>query len=121
MKNKEQKRKHDRIDSLHLLNYICFDENNEEVNQGMGRTLNVSQGGILLETHIPVNKNHIISLSIGIEEDLVDIQGKVIYNRQGESGKTETGIEFVNIDDASLHVLKRYIIAFRELQEQKDE
>lgn len=121
MKNNEQKRKHDRIDSLLLLNYICRDENNEEVNQGMGRTLNVSQGGILLETHVPVDKNHTISLSIGIEEDLVDIQGKVIYNRQGDSGKTETGIEFINVDQASLRVLNQYIDAFRELQKEKGE
>ena len=117
----DQKRKHDRIGSLHLLNYVCLDENNEEVNQGMGRTLNVSQGGILLETHVVLDKNHVISLSIGLEEDLVDIHGTVIYGREGEKGKIESGIEFQNIDEASLQVLDRYIIAFRKMQKEEEE
>jgi c-di-GMP-binding flagellar brake protein YcgR len=111
-----QKRKHDRIGSLNLLNYVCLDENNEEVNQGMGRTLNVSQGGILLETHIPIDKHYIISLSIGLEDETVDIKGKVIYNQDGKEGKFESGIEFQGINEKSLKTLNRYIIAFRELQ-----
>ncbi|MFH2065278.1 MAG: PilZ domain-containing protein [Pseudomonadota bacterium] len=119
MTKTEQKRKYDRIGSLHLLNYVCLDENNEEVNQGMGRTLNVSQGGILLETHVPLDKKHVISLSIGLEEELVDIHGTVIYCREGKKGKTESGIEFQNIDETSLQVLNRYIKAFREMQKQE--
>ncbi len=119
MTKKKQKRKHDRIDSLNLLNYVCLDENNDEVNQGMGRTLNVSQGGILLETHLPLDKKHIISLSIGLEDEMVDIHGKVIYRREGEKGKSESGIEFQDINEKSLKILNRYIIAFRAMQKQE--
>jgi c-di-GMP-binding flagellar brake protein YcgR len=114
----KQKRKHDRIGSLNLLNYVCLDENNDEVNQGMGRTLNVSQGGILLETHVPLDKNHIISLSIGLENELVKILGTIIYCREGEKGKSESGIEFQDINETSLQILNRYIIAFRKMQKQ---
>jgi len=42
------KRLHLRIDSLNLLAYSCIDDTGQVVVQGMGRTLNVSQGGILL-------------------------------------------------------------------------
>lgn len=117
MAKDKQKRKHDRIDSLNLLNYVCLDESNEEVIQGMGRTLNVSQGGILLETHIPIAKRYIISLSIGLEDEMVDIKGKVIYYQDGKEGRFESGIEFQDINEESLKILNRYIIAFRELQE----
>jgi len=116
MAKEKQKRKHHRIGSLNLLNYVCLDENHNEVNQGMGRTLNVSQGGILLETHIPIDKRHIISLSIGLENELVDIEGKVVYCRNGKEGKFESGIEFQSINEKSLKLLNRYIVAFRELQ-----
>ena len=119
MEKEKQKRKHDRIGSLNLLNYVCLDENNEEVNQGMGRTLNVSQGGILLETHIPIDKNYIISLSIGLEEEMVDIKGKIIYNQNGKEGKFEAGIEFQDINEKSRKTLNRYILAFRELQKKE--
>lgn len=116
MAAEKQKRKHDRIGSLNLLNYVCLDENNEEVVQGMGRTLNVSQGGILLETHVLMDKRHIVSLSIGLENEMVDIKGKVIYYRDGKEGKFESGIQFQGITEKSLKILNRYIIAFRELQ-----
>jgi len=33
MVKEKQKRKHDRIGSLNLLNYVCLDKNNKEVNQ----------------------------------------------------------------------------------------
>jgi c-di-GMP-binding flagellar brake protein YcgR len=119
MAEEKQKRKHDRIGSLNLLNYVCLDENSEEVGQGMGRTLNVSKGGILIETHIPIDKRYIVSLSIGLEDEMVDIQGKVAYNRDGKEGKFEAGIEFLNINEKSLKIVNRYIVAFRELQKKK--
>jgi c-di-GMP-binding flagellar brake protein YcgR len=116
MAKEKQKRRHDRIGSLNLLNYVCLDENNEEVNQGMGRTLNVSQGGILLETHISIDKRHIISISIGLEDETVDIEGKVVYHRNSKEGKFESGIEFKGINEKSLKILNQYIIAFKGLQ-----
>lgn len=119
MTTMKQKRRHDRIGSLNLLNYVCLDGNNDEVNQGMGRTLNVSQGGILLETHVPLDKNHIISLSIGLEDELVEIKGTIIYCREGEKGKSESGIEFQDINEQALLILNRYIKAFREMQKQE--
>jgi hypothetical protein len=49
----ENKRKHERIQSLNL-SYICLDEDANIIKQGMGRTLNISESGILLETHFPM-------------------------------------------------------------------
>ena len=107
-------RKHDRIRSLNLLNYVCFDESGKESIQGMGRTLNVSQGGILLETHVPIDLSHHVALTIGIEDDLIDIKGKVVYCKSNENNKYESGIDFFEINDTAQQILSRYIIAFRE-------
>lgn len=109
---KEEKRKFSRIDSINLLNYIHFDENEEQANQGMGRTLNVSESGICLETHNPIDISHIVSLTIGFKEDVVDIKGKVIYMKESSDGMYESGIEFFEMDDNARSVLKRYIAAF---------
>ena len=48
--DQEDKRKNQRIDSHNLLTYSCLDKNGAVITQGMGRTLDVSEGGILLET-----------------------------------------------------------------------
>ena len=83
------KRQHPRIDSLNLISYVCIDETDTDVIQGMGRTLNVSEGGILLETHIQIDPKHTLSLTIGLEEDLVDIKGEVAHSKPGEDDNFE--------------------------------
>lgn len=108
----EEKRKHSRIDSMHLLNYIYFDENEDEATQGMGRTLNVSESGILLETHNPIDSKHIVSLTIGFEEEMVDIKGRVVYTKKNINGMFESGIEFFDVDDNAQLVLRQYIALF---------
>ena len=109
------KRKHTRFGSLNLLSYVCIDEQNNKVKQGMGRTLNVSEGGILLETHILIDSQYTVSLTIGLEDDLMtDINGKVVHSKDGEAGRFETGIEFHEIDEATLQILRKYIKAFEK-------
>jgi c-di-GMP-binding flagellar brake protein YcgR len=112
--NNEEKRKHFRIDSSNLLNYINFDEKEEESSQGMGRTLNVSESGILLETHNVIDIGNIVSLTIGFEEDMVDIKGRAIYSNKNDQEMFESGIEFFDIDDDAQKVLNRYIAAFND-------
>lgn len=108
----EEKRKHSRIDSLHLLNYVYHDENDEDATQGMGRTLNVSESGILLETHNAIAIQNIVSLTIGFEEDVVDIKGRTVYSKENDQGMFESGIEFLAFDATALKVLRQYIDAF---------
>jgi hypothetical protein len=110
----EEKRKHARIDSLHLINYLLYEETENDATQGMGRTLNVSESGILLETHTPIETHLKISLTIGIEEDVVDIKGKIIYSKQSENDMFESGIEFFIMDENAKNILKAYIKAFNE-------
>jgi hypothetical protein len=108
----DEKRKHSRIDSVNLLNYIHYDERGEEVDQGMGRTLNVSESGILLETHTRIDEMHRVSLTIGFKEEVVDIKGKTIYTKDNARGMYESGIEFFEVDDSVRKVLRNYIQVF---------
>ncbi len=112
----DNKRKHERYDSLNLLSYVCLDSDGKEWRQGMGRTLNISQTGLQLETHEPVETKYLVFLSLGIEDELVDIKGKVVYTNRGADDKMfESGIEFIEVRPEALTVLKKYI---REFQKQ---
>jgi hypothetical protein len=109
----DEKRKHCRIDSMHLLNYVYTNDKSEGAMQGMGRTLNVSESGILLETHTPpISVGSLVSLTIGFEEDVVDINGRVIYTKESQNDMFESGIEFFDVDENAKEVLGRYIAAF---------
>jgi hypothetical protein len=110
----EERRKHQRSDAQSLLYYICLDEDCENIQQGMGKTLNVSLDGILLETHIAIDPKHMVALTIGLEEQTVDIGGKVAHTAKSENGMFHTGIEFKNLDDESREALETFIAAFEK-------
>ena len=105
-------RKHERVDALNLLSYVSLDSDGKEWNQGMGRTLNISETGLQLETHEPIQTQYILQVSIGIEDELVEIKGKVVYTNRGDSGKFETGMEFIEVKQDALAVLNKYIYEF---------
>jgi hypothetical protein len=110
----KERRKHSRINSLNLLSYLVTDRKGQVVTQGVGRTLNVSESGILLETHTPVNPDHKVSLFVALENDLVDVTGTIIYSAISKEAKYHTGIAFENPDEASRQILERFIAAFLE-------
>ena len=107
----ENKRKHQRIPSLNL-SYICLDENNNIVKQGMGRTLNISESGILLETHFPIEPKYLVIMTIALKEDLLEIKGKPIHAKSNKAGKFEVGIEFLEPDQDSIRLLKNFIAKY---------
>lgn len=109
----KEKRKHARINSLNL-SYVCLNENNEIIKQGMGRTLNVSESGILLETHFPIDNTAIVTLTLGLKEDLVDIKGRPVHSSTNAEGKHEVGIAFIEPDGKTRKALKTFISAFRK-------
>ena len=116
-----EKRNNSRISSIHLFNYVHLDvENSDPETQGMGRTINVSETGIMLETHIPFAESNTVDVVVGLKEDMVTICGKVIFCNAVEEGKYRSGIEFSAVDDDSKKILKHYIDAFNALPGKKD-
>jgi len=113
MANDNEKRKHTRINSL-FLSYVCIDENGKTLNEGIGRTLNVSEGGILLETNFNILPEHNLLITIAVEDTLVDIKGQVIRCQQKEEEKYHTGVEFIDIDESSLNVIMKFINLFKK-------
>ena len=104
----ENKRKHERIQSLNL-SYICLDEEENIVKQGMGRTLNISESGMLLETHFPIEPKHVVQLTISLEENLLDLKGKPVHVRPSDEGKYEIGIQFIELDQSASDLLKKFV------------
>lgn len=106
--NPVDKRKHARFESLNL-SYLCLDEDDNIIKQGMGRTLNISESGILLEAYFPIDTSYKILLTIGLEEKLVDLKGRLAHSRPTDKGKHEVGIEFVDLDGNARQTLKDFI------------
>lgn len=106
----KEKRQHVRVNSVNLLNYVYYDDNNqEESHQGMGRTLNLSEAGLLLETNSTLDEDVEVSLNIGLAENILSLRGKVIYSDVDASGFSKSGIHFENIGVNEFIALKNHI------------
>jgi len=109
----EEKRKDSRV-KWHNLSYICTGEKGVISNEGMGRTLDVSEGGILLETYFFIDADQSLFLTIAVGEEIVNIRGIVKHSRPGKDRMFETGVEFVETKETDLEVLRKYIKIFKE-------
>ena len=111
-----EKRKSPRVSSIHLFNYVHLGlEEKDPDTQGMGRTINLSKSGIMLETHIPFIENNTLDVVVGLKEDMLTLRGKIVFSKATDSGQYQSGIEFLSLDDKSEQILQRYIDAFNVL------
>jgi hypothetical protein len=110
-----EKRKFIRLDSLHLLDYTVLDKDRNKGRYSMGRTLDVSVNGIKMETTEPLSTDDTLEITIGIEEDLVDLEGRITYSKP-EGNRFVPGIEFVKMSGEGRRVFRRYTEAFKKMQ-----
>lgn len=108
----KDKRKAPRIDSLNLISYVVYDESDNAIRQGMGRTLNISETGICLDTYKALSRRQKVSLSIGLRDNVVEIIGQVVHVRKRKNGRFDNGIDFIEMDQNQQSVLDRFLTAY---------
>ena len=107
------KRLKPRTQTANLLSYTVTDDDNNVVEQGMGRTLNISEGGMLLETHVAIDTEFTIDITIAFEEEILKLRGRIIRSAKREDGKFESGIQFMEMGDEINNLLKQYVVLFK--------
>ena len=112
-----EKRKFIRWDAIHLLDYIVIDPDGSGGRYSMGRTLDVSLNGIKLETVYEIPLEAKLEITVGIEEDLVDLVGRVTHTTV-KGGRYVSGIEFVKMSAEGRRVFRLYTDAFKKYQQQ---
>ena len=108
----KERRKNIRVNSLNLLD-MTVTEDEIIVNQGMGRTLNVSESGILLETHFLIPPKNSLTLAVAVGNDLIHLKGTSIHSKPVNDKTFTTGIQFVEIDQPALQVIQKLIDVFK--------
>ncbi len=103
-----------RKQSLHLLDYLVIDRNGLQTTYSMGRTLDVSENGLKLETAQQISKGDTLLITVGLEDDLVDLRGEVIHSEKMDNHYI-TGVEFRDISEEGKKILKGYTDAFHAL------
>lgn len=108
IENRESERK----DTLNLVDYVVLSETGEPLNRAMARTLNVSEKGILLQTHLPFEKGQQLLVTIGLANNLFEFKGRIVHvEKQGED-VFDYGIEFAEMCAEGKAILKDFLTAF---------
>ncbi len=106
------RRKHSRVNTSSLISYVCIDHRGNETTQGIGRSLNISQGGILLETHKPMESKYILLMVIGTEDELIQVKGNIVYSLPDDSKMFRTGIQFLETKERILSFVLNLVKTF---------
>jgi c-di-GMP-binding flagellar brake protein YcgR len=112
-----KRRRFKRERTLNLVDYIVLGEDGTHLSRGMGRTRNVSEGGLLLETHRPLENGQIVLITLGLKDDLVEIRGRIMHQETPASFSEETrycaGVKFTAMNKKGIEALKNYIQALQ--------
>jgi hypothetical protein len=106
------KRRYQRIKTSNIISYISIDEEGNEIEEGIGTALNISQGGLLLETYLPVKARFILILHIDVKGQLQRIKGEVVYSRPGDSGNFFVGVRFIDTRESQRNMTVSIVKAY---------
>ena len=105
-----EKRRHPRIHTENKVAYILFNEERKKIDHGVGRTLNLSQTGVLLETDKMLKGAFVILVTIDLGGKKIKVQGRVVISRYcNESSCFLTGVEFLGPKDEQLEAIKAFV------------
>ena len=91
---------------------MAIKENGEITDIGMGRALDISQNGIFLETPRLLFSEYISLMSVDLNNNLIEIKGKVIYSGVSRSGMVGNGIRLQGEHHENIQFATRLIKVF---------
>jgi len=96
------RRKHPRFKTNDPISYVCVDNDGNPIKEGQGKAINVSKGGILIETADVFKWQDILLLTVDVKGKSLEVKGRVVYSNTDGSGLFQTGIEFLETGDIVL-------------------
>jgi hypothetical protein len=84
-----------RTKTRNLISHISIDQTGKLVSRGLSKTLDISRGGMLLETPHPVEPGLLSLMAVDAENNLIEIKGELIYCKRSAAGMYHSGVKFI--------------------------
>ncbi len=110
MNNNPNERKFPRVIKAYFTAAKWYAKNGEPWLADVGATINISEGGLLLEVDKAPPFLATLSLSLGFENEIIKIEGEVARLIKKDNGKIELGIKFTNITDDNREAIHRALL-----------
>ncbi|MBU1168821.1 MAG: PilZ domain-containing protein [Proteobacteria bacterium] len=116
---KEQRRK-PRIETSNFVGYTIFDLDRKTIDQGTGRTINLSQNGLLLKTQKALKGAFVMLMTIDLDGNDVRVEGRLIYSAENPTtGHYLSGVEFTGSKDKQLQAIVTFVKAYQHRKHKK--
>ena len=77
--------------------------------EGLGRTRNVSEGGILLEVARPYPLSAVLDLRIALGEKIISPKARVVRLQELAGNRVEMGLKFIELSKTDLETIQGFI------------
>ncbi len=104
-----EKRKHPRVQKVLFVALKDFSHESELIQENIGRTIDISEGGVLLEAEKILPFLSTVDLTIRLEDYLLKVEGEVTHIHKNWTGKVEMGVKFTKMSDEGIAKLKEYL------------
>ena len=105
-------RKHTRIKTQNLISYFAFNKHHRLISHGLGVALDISKGGILLETPFSIESSYIVLTAIDNLKKIIEVQGRLIYSKKAPRGTFLCGIEFIGNDERVKDFITKLVLDY---------
>ena len=103
------RRKFPRTKTRNLIAHVSIDQNEKKISQGLGKALDISKGGMLLETPYPIEAGLISLMAVDKENTLFEIKANLVYCKKTVTGMYQAGIKFIGTELEVLNFVKRLV------------
>lgn len=106
-----ERRRADRKRTLNFLDCAVLGAGGEIVDRELGRTLNVSETGLLLDTPQFIDPGSPVRVTLTLGDEMIELAGRVAHVVPGLEERFNAGIEFVELDARGRDSLRRLLAA----------
>ncbi len=103
-----ERRKTERRYALNFLDYEILGDSGEVSGRGLARTLNVSEDGLRLETGLFFEPGQQLRITLGLDNDLVQVTGRVVNSQPENDELCSSGILFVELADQDRQTYQKH-------------
>jgi len=107
---KELKPRLKRLETVNLVSFSHYAPEGHVDLETAGRTLDLSEGGIMLEIPNPLPSTaREVELTLGIQDNIIKARGAIIHQRELENGHFGLGIRFDQVADEDLLIITEFL------------
>ena len=114
----QESRDSPRVMALNLVSYETEDDSVQyegSPKEGLGRTRNVSEGGLLLEVARPYPLSVVLDLRISLGDRIIAPKARVVRLQELAGNRIEMGLKFVELSPEDRDTIVAYIAENPEL------